>query len=92
MTTTTTNRPPATSWQQMQPTTTSNSSGMDWSTKTMLVGTALGAAIGLATSWLLIRSSRETRGGPPSITTGDALKLGITTIGLMRAIAALGDD
>ncbi len=89
---TTTTRPTVTNWQQLQPTATEESSGLNWDTQTILIGTAVGAALGLATSWLLVRSSRDARGGPPHITTGDMLKVGITTIGLMRAIAALGDD
>lgn len=63
----------------------------NWSMRVMVVGGALGALLGLATSYLLVRTSREVRGGPPAITTGDAIKVGITAIGLMRAIAALGD-
>ncbi len=63
----------------------------NWQLKVLLTGSVIGAVIGLMTSWLLVRTSRETRGGPPAITTGDAIKVGITTIGLVRAIAALGD-
>jgi hypothetical protein len=63
----------------------------NWQTKVLITGGVLGAVLGLATSWLLVRTSRETRGGPPAISTGDAIKVGITTIGLVRAIAALGD-
>jgi hypothetical protein len=63
----------------------------NWQTKVLVTGGVLGAVLGLATSWLLIRTSRETRGGPPAISTGDAIKVGITTVGLVRAIAALGD-
>ena len=63
----------------------------NWQAKVLITGGIIGAGIGLLTSWLLIRTSRETRGGPPAITTGDAIKVGITTIGLVRAIAALGD-
>lgn len=62
-----------------------------WQAKVLITGGIIGAAVGLATSWLLIRTSRETRSGPPAITTGDAIKVGVTTIGLVRAIAALGD-
>ncbi|MEZ4515367.1 MAG: hypothetical protein R3C44_00520 [Chloroflexota bacterium] len=86
----TTTRKQVNSWQQLQPPIEDNSR-VHWDTRTLLVGTAVGAAIGLAASWLLVRTSRETLGGPPSISTGDALKVGITTIGLVRAIAALGD-
>lgn len=63
----------------------------NWPLRVMVVGGALGALLGVTTSWLLIRTARETRGGPPSISTGDAIRVGITTIGLIRAIAALGD-
>lgn len=63
----------------------------NWQMKVLLTGGAVGAAIGLVTSWLLIRTSREVRGGPPAITTGDAIKVGVTIFGLVRAIAALGD-
>lgn len=63
----------------------------NWQLRTILVGSAVGALIGLGASWLLVRTSRESVGGPPHVTTGDALKLGITTVGLVRAIAALGN-
>lgn len=63
----------------------------NWQTKVLITGGIIGAGVGLLTSWLLIRTSRETRSGPPAITTGDAIKVGVTTIGLVRAIAALGD-
>lgn len=63
----------------------------NWQMKVLVTGGVLGAVIGLLTSWLLVRTSRESRGGPPAITTGDAIKVGITTIGLVRAIATLGD-
>jgi predicted small integral membrane protein len=63
----------------------------NWQMRVIVVGGVIGAMLGLMTSWLLVRTSRETRGGPPAITTGDALKVGITAIGLIRSIAALGD-
>lgn len=63
----------------------------NWQMKVLLTGGVIGAVVGLMTSWLLVRTARETRGGPPAITTGDAIKVGVTTIGLVRAIAALGD-
>jgi hypothetical protein len=63
----------------------------DWQLRVIAVGGILGAVIGLLTSYLLVRTSRENRNGPPAISTGDALKVGITTIGLVRAIASLGD-
>jgi hypothetical protein len=63
----------------------------DWETRVIVVGGILGAVVGLLTSWLLIRTSREAHAGPPAITTSDAFKVGITAIGLVRSIAALGE-
>ena len=72
-------------------TSTAMSHPENWQAKVLITGSVVGAAIGLATSWLLIRTSRETRGGPPAITTGDAIKVGVTMLGLIRSIAAQGD-
>jgi len=63
----------------------------DWETRVIVVGGILGAVIGVLTSYLLIRTSKEAHAGPPAITTGDAFKVGITAIGLVRSIAALGE-
>ncbi len=63
----------------------------DWETRVLVAGGILGAFLGVITALLLVRTSREAHAGPPAITTGDAMKVGITAIGLVRAIAALGD-
>lgn len=63
----------------------------NWEMRVLVSGGILGAIVGLVTSWLLIRTSREVRGGPPAISTGDAIKVGVTAIGLVRSIASLGD-
>jgi len=62
----------------------------NWKTKFLLVGTAIGAIVGLGTAYLLTRTAEETEGGPPKITTTDALKVGVSVIGVARGIAALG--
>lgn len=63
----------------------------NWKLKSYLIGGAVGAAVGVATAFLLARSSEKSRGGPPDIEVSDALKLSIAVIGLVRGIAALGD-
>jgi len=62
-----------------------------WKTKTYIIGAVAGALIGLATAFLLARSSDERSGGPPKVSTIDALKVGVGVIGLVRGIASLGD-
>lgn len=61
----------------------------NWKVKILLIGTALGALIGLGTAYLLARTAEENDEGPPKIKTGDALKAGINIIGVMRGIASL---
>lgn len=63
-----------------------------WKTRTMVVGTVLGALIGFGTSYLFSRTAEEKGGTPPSITAGDTVKAAVGVIGLMRGIAALGDN
>lgn len=40
----------------------------DWETRVIVVGGILGAVVGLLTSYLLIRTSKEAHAGPPAIT------------------------
>ena len=62
-----------------------------WKTKTYIIGAVAGALLGVGTAFLLARSSDERSGGPPEVTTMDALKVGVAIIGLVRGIASLGD-
>ncbi|MBP6471791.1 MAG: hypothetical protein KBE23_08600 [Chloroflexi bacterium] len=63
----------------------------NWKVKLLVIGTVAGALIGLGTAYLMARTSEENVGGPPEISTADALRIGINAIGLIRGIAALGD-
>ncbi len=64
----------------------------NWKVTLMVVGTLVGALLGLTTGYLMARTSEEKRGGPPAIKTTDALRIGISAIGLIRGVAALGDN
>ena len=61
-----------------------------WKTKTYIAGAVVGLMVGLGTAFLLVRSSNERTGGPPEVSTMDALKVGVGVIGLVRGIASLG--
>ena len=64
---------------------------MDNKTKTIIIGTLAGAAVGLAGALLLNRKAEET-GTEIAVSTGDGMRLGVMIIGLLRAVAALGEE
>lgn len=63
---------------------------MDNKTKTLIIGTVAGAVLGLAGALLLTRQAEES-GTEINVSTGDGIRLGVMIIGLLRAVAALGD-
>lgn len=63
----------------------------NWKTKTLILGTLIGALVGLGTGYLLTRTAEESGGQPPKITTGDAIKATLGIIGVVRGIVALGN-
>jgi gas vesicle protein len=59
--------------------------------RTLIVGALVGALTGLAAAMLLNRRA-EQEGTELALTTGDGMKLGVMVIGLLRAIATLGEE
>ena len=59
--------------------------------RTIFVGVFLGAATGLIAALLLNRRAKNDQ-RTTAITAGEGLKLGVLVFGLLRAIAALGDE
>jgi hypothetical protein len=59
--------------------------------RTILFGALIGAIIGLIAAVLLTRRAEKNE-SETAITAGEGLKLGVLVVGLLRAIAALGDD
>ena len=45
-------------------------SNHNWKTKVLIIGTAIGALVGLGTAYLLARTAEENNDGPPKIKTG----------------------
>lgn len=66
-------------------------SGSNWKTQFFIGGALIGALLGVATAYLLARTAEENHGGPPEISTIDALKAGLGVFGVVRAVASLGD-
>ena len=64
---------------------------MDNKNKTLIVGTLIGAVTGLFAAMLLHRNAEKNE-RETALSTGEGLKLGVLVIGLLRAIASLGDD
>ena len=64
---------------------------MDNKNKTLIVGALIGAVTGLFAAMLLHRNAEKNE-RETALSTGEGLKLGVLVIGLLRAIASLGDD
>ena len=64
---------------------------MDNKVKTLIIGTVAGAAVGLAGAFLLTRRAQET-GTEIAVSTGDGVRLSVMIVGLLRAVAALGEE
>jgi hypothetical protein len=60
--------------------------------KALIVGGAIGALVGLLAAWIYVRDLMEEEGqesAAPEVTPGDALKVGLSVLGLLRLIAGL---
>jgi len=60
-------------------------------TKTILFGALIGAFTGLVAALLLTRRAEKNE-SETAITPSEGLKLGVLVVGLLRAIASLGND
>ena len=61
----------------------------NWKPKVLLIGTVLGAVVGMSAAYLLIKSSGDE--APPDISAGQGVKLGVLVFGLLRNISALSE-
>ncbi len=57
-------------------------------TKTLVIGTVLGAAVGLAGAYMFI-NTLEKKDGEFKISAGEGLRVGLLLFGLLRQIADL---
>jgi hypothetical protein len=59
--------------------------------RTLLFGALIGAFTGLVAAMLLQRRAEKT-GTEISLSSGDGIKLGLMVLGLLRAVASLGEE
>jgi hypothetical protein len=65
---------------------------MTWKNKALLLGSIIGALAGLGSALLYIRSVEDSGVEEPNrIGTGEALKMGIAIVGLIKQISSLAD-
>jgi hypothetical protein len=57
----------------------------------LLFGALIGATTGLVAAMLLQRRAEQT-GTEITLSTGDGMKLGLMVMGLLRAVASLGEE
>ena len=65
-------------------------SAPNWKSKTLLVGGVIGALVGIAAAYVFIQNN-TVDDGPPQVSAGEGVKLGVLVFGLLRSIATLGE-
>lgn len=60
-------------------------------TKTIIAGTIIGALIGAASAFLMLKRA-ESENEELQITAGEGIQVGLGVLGLMRLIAGFGRD
>ena len=64
---------------------------MNQNNKVLLFGALIGAATGLVAALMLQRRAEKT-GREIALSTGEGIQLGVIIMGLLRAIASLGEE
>ena len=63
----------------------------NWKSKTLMLGTIIGALAGAASAYLLIKRSEE-EDKKPKLTPGEGIQVGLGLLGLMRLIAGFSSE
>jgi hypothetical protein len=59
-------------------------------TKTIIMGTVIGALVGAASAYLLVKRG-ETLDQKPKLTAGEGVQVGLGVLGLLRLIAGFSE-
>ncbi len=62
----------------------------NWRRKVFVIGAIAGVLVGLGGAYLFIQKADDPD-HLPAISTGDAVRLGLVVLGLLRSIVELGD-
>ena len=57
-----------------------------WKSRTLLVGTAIGAISGLAAAYILIQKSEKAQ-TEPSLSPGDGVKIGLGVLSVLKLLS-----
>jgi hypothetical protein len=60
-------------------------------TKTIVLGTILGAVIGAASAFILLKRSEDDEINP-KLSAGEGIQVGLGVLGLMRLLAGFGKE
>ena len=63
----------------------------DWKVRSIIIGTGLGALLGAATAFLLVRQNEKTN-DKPNITPAHGVNIGLAIIGIIRQFLDLGSS
>jgi hypothetical protein len=61
----------------------------NWKVRTLLISGTIGALLGIAAGLLFVRVAEES-GGPKKLSTGQAVKLAVAALGIVRQASQLG--
>jgi len=63
-----------------------------WKTKTLVIGSVLGALVGVTGAYLLVQNAERKNLDNVTVSSGEAFRLGVLVFGLLRSIATLYQD
>jgi hypothetical protein len=63
----------------------------NWKPKALIIGGIIGALAGVTAAYLFIQNVQEEGEGPPQVTVGQGVKIGVLVLGLLRSISSLGE-